>query len=267
MPTSLPVFYIITPSFNQGQFLTQCIESVLSQTKVKVHLGVFDGGSSDGSVDILKKYGNSIYWVSEKDRGQTHALNKGLEWIEKQEKKIDKEYFFAYLNSDDYYADSESLFAVANSFSQAPSNKWLVGDAQIVDSQGTEIQQPIRMYKRFFRNFIGAETLKFLNPFPQPSTFFRYEALKDIGKFNEKLSYTMDYEYWLRAYKKLGDPVFTSKIISCFRIHSLSKGGTLFTQQFQEEVAVAKAQGVTGWQLLLHEWHAKFTVATYQFLK
>ena len=260
-------FFIITPSYNQAEYLSKSIDSVLSQTKVKVKLAVFDGGSTDNSRQILQQYSKKIFWVSQKDKGQTDAINQGISWIQKQSKEKNVQYFFTYLNADDYYLNPEVLYEVAETFAVHPDKKWLVGDARIVNSQEKEIQHIVRMYKFFFRHGFQGKSLSILNPFPQPSTFFRLSAIEEIGLFNEKLRYTMDYEYWLRAYKKFGNPILLKKQLSAFRIHKLSKGGSSFKEQFQEEFQVAKDQGVSGFELDLHELHAWLTVAAYRFLK
>src|SRR6266700_4138610 len=107
-----PKISIVTPSFNQAQYLEQTICSVLDQRYPNLEYIIVDGGSSDGSVDVIRKYEKSLtYWVSEKDRGQTHAINKGLERASGS--------ILGYLNSDDYYLDG-ALHRVAEQFTKHP---------------------------------------------------------------------------------------------------------------------------------------------------
>jgi len=106
-----PLFSIIIPSFNQGHFIAQTIDSILNQSYKNVEILVIDGGSTDNTLDVLKSYNSRIFWLSEKDGGQTHAINKGLD--------LAKGEIIAYLNSDDYYLES-TLEKVANGFN---SNK------------------------------------------------------------------------------------------------------------------------------------------------
>lgn len=260
-------FFIITPSFNQASFLEQTITSVLSQTKVQVKYAVIDGGSTDGSVEILKKYSKHLYWVSEKDKGQTDAINKGIQWIQAQQKKKKIEYFFGYLNSDDYLLGEESLWQVAQQFHNFPQKKWLVGDAKIVNERGQEVQSLVKNYKMAMRRIFKGSALQVLNPIPQPATFLRDQVIQQLGIFDPQLRYTMDYEYWLRTYQQFGNPIFYQKQLAAFRIHQTSKGGSQFEKQFQEEVQVAQEHGVHGVTLSLHKIHAWLTVNAYHVLK
>ena len=266
---SQQVFFIVMPSFNQDRYLGEAIDSVLSQMNVDVFLRVVDGGSTDSSVEILKKYGKKISWISEKDKGQVDAINKGIKFFKdkiKQEKINPRNVIFAYLNSDDFYYKSTTFEAVAQQFASS-QYQWCVGDAVIVNEDGKEIQSVIRWYKRVLRNLFGSFLFDILNPIPQPATFLRWNALEKTGLFNTTLNYTMDYEYWLRIKKIFGLPIFLNTPIAAFRIHSDSKGVRKFAEQFKEEYEVAKQSGAGNIALLLHSFHSFFIVTIYKILK
>lgn len=264
--TDSPRFFIVTPSFNQGHFIEQTIASILDQLGVKVDLLVMDGGSTDSTLKVLKKYDKhpNLLWVSEKDQGQSDALNKGIKAIAKLNPKPTD--IFAFLNSDDYYLPN-SLLQVAQIFSQNPNAMWLVGDAVIVNERGQEIQPLIRAYKKFWRLFLSAHLLSILNPIPQPATFIRYSALIKTGLFNQNLRYTMDYEYWHRLFQAVGKPITTSTPLAAFRIHDQSKGGSQFEKQFAEELQVASQYTINSALLFLHKLHNQLINGVYSFIK
>ena len=261
---SKPTFYIVTPSFNQAHFIEETIIGVLKQKgNFALKYIVMDGKSKDNTIEILKKYEGKIKWVSEKDKGQADAINKG---IKKLFKTSDDDDIFAYINSDDFYTE-DAFKVVLDEFSKNKDKFWLVGDAVIVDEKGKEIQKLVRFYKRILRRWFSKNLLYVLNPIPQPSTFIKVSVLNKTGFFNEKLNYTMDYEYWLRLLQEYGNPVFTKKTLSSFRIHKTSKGGNQFINQFDEEINVAKYFTDNNALLFLHKLHNSLIVFIYKILK
>lgn len=258
------VFHIVIPSFNQGEFIGETLDSILSQSGVEKKIYVIDGGSTDGTVDLLKKYSEQIFWLSEKDRGQTDAINKGMGLVLKDaDLKSD---FFAYLNSDDYYLPG-AFEAVTSQFVGNPDQSWLVGDCRIVDENGVEIQHKIRAYKNFWRSFLSKSLLTVLNPIAQPAVFMRLRAIKDVGEFDQNLRYTMDYEYWLRLWQKFGAPINTDRELASFRIHGSSKGSTSFEDQFAEQLAVARRFSRSQVLLALQVLHNRLITSVYKLLK
>lgn len=262
-------FVIVTPSYNQKKFLQKTISSIADQKKVTVHHWVFDGGSNDGSKELLEKKGKNLFFVSEKDKGQSDALNKGVKklftWM-KKEKKNPKEIIFAYLNSDDYYLPG-ALSYVADTFEKRHNVRWVIGDCVIVDENNKEIHQIIRWYKKFWRNFFSLTLLSILNPIPQPAVFFRASEITKIGLFNEKLRYAMDFQYWFRTLKKSGKPFITAQPLAAFRIHSLSKGGSQFEKQFAEQYAVTKMYIDNTLSLVLQRCHNLLITGIYSLIK
>jgi glycosyltransferase involved in cell wall biosynthesis len=264
--SKLPKFHIVVPSFNQGQFIGQTLDSILDQPGFDINVYVFDGGSTDGTVDLLKTFGKKIFWVSAKDEGQTDAINKGLRKI-LSSGDIDLENdIFAYINSDDYYF-KYVFAAVALEFQNNPDENWLVGECAIVNADGNPFQKRVQDYKKFWRRFLSWNLLLILNPIPQPATFIRLKAVKATGEFSQNLRYTMDYEYWLRLWKKFGAPMQVDQVLSAFRIHGQSKGTTSFDKQFAEQLVVAKNMSQNPVSLILQKVHNKLITTVYKFLK
>ena len=178
---TLPKITVITPSYNQGHFITETIDSVLSQNYPNLEYIVMDGGSTDDTVDILKSYGKKFTWVSKKDKGQTDAINKG---IKKSTGDI-----ICYLNSDDVFLPN-TLNTVAEYFMQNPEAMWVTGDYFIIDADGNKIQSFVAEYKKWLRQNPSKQRLSIANYIIQPSTFWRKELTQEIG-LSTKISITV----------------------------------------------------------------------------
>lgn len=223
---SHPKITLITPSYNQGQYLEQTIDSVLSQNYPNLEYMVIDGGSQDNSVEIIKKYEKYLaFWVSEKDKGQSDAINKGLQRATGE--------VFNWLNSDDYY-EKNTLQIVAEAFQNAQTNV-LCGRSRIFfseNNQTSHYSSGTDIYKNNLAKTIGWARID------QPETFFRTSAIKQMGLLNPKFHYVMDKEWWIR-YLFLFGLDGTQKIddiLVNFRLHQNSK--TISQQEgFQEETS------------------------------
>ncbi|HEX7017939.1 MAG TPA: glycosyltransferase family 2 protein [Patescibacteria group bacterium] len=261
-------FCIVVPSYNQAQFISHTLSSLVSQKgDFSLSVLVRDGKSTDGTLEILKSYGSSIEWVSQPDDGQTDAINQGIAYFQQQSKKLRKRnLIFAYLNSDDYYLP-DALANVCQAFTNHPHQQWLVGDAVIVDESGQEIHKSIRFYKQLWRALLSWRTLLVLNPIPQPATFIRWTAVEKTGPFNVNLQYVMDYQYWLRLYQVCGRPLLLQQSLAAFRIHTQSKGGSQFIKQFTEEFHIAQKYTSNPILLTLHRLHSFLIVTAYKWLK
>jgi len=206
-----PKITIITPSFNQVQFIEQTIDSVLSQHYSHLEYIIIDGGSTDGSVDIIKKYEKHLkHWVSEPDRGQSHALNKGLAHATGD--------IVNWLNSDDYY-QSGALPFVAKYF-EDPSVNVLAARSNILENETVTRQSTgTDIYEGNLAKTIGWARID------QPETFFRSIAYQEIGLINERLHFAMDREWWMRYLFGFGlsGIVKVNDAIVNFRLHHNSK--------------------------------------------
>jgi glycosyltransferase involved in cell wall biosynthesis len=217
----LPTISVITPSFNQGKFLEETILSVIGQEgEFYLDYTIVDGGSTDSSVDIIRKYDTLIRegrypircrdiryrWVSEKDAGQAHAINKGFEMADGT--------ILAWLNSDDVYLD-RTLKKVVDTFEQNTGPDVVYGKAHFIDSAGGIIGKyptgpfTYRMMAAF--NYVC-----------QPSVFFRKEVLDKTGPLNQELKFVMDYDLWIRMAVHFNF-TYLPEFLSSYRLHEESK--------------------------------------------
>ena len=212
---------IITPSFNQGQFLAETIESVITQAgDFVIDYIIVDGGSTDNSVDIIKQYdallkkgawplacrGITCRWISEKDQGQTDALAKGFRMAEGE--------IYAWLNSDDTYQPG-ALQTVIDYFSNYPETGLLYGDARYCDESGSIIS-------RYRTEAFDFDKLAWFNFICQPSTFFRKDVFTATGGLDVTLHFAMDYDLWIRIGTQFPCR-YLPEFLSTYRLHETSK--------------------------------------------
>lgn len=177
---------VVTPSFNQARFLGRTLESVSSQTGCgAIEHVVFDGGSTDGSVDVLRAHRPPVRWVSERDRGQTDAVNKGLRATSGE--------IIGWLNSDDVYYPG-AVAAVCDYFDTHP-------DCDVVYGQADHIDVDDRAFEPYPTEPWDFERLQEVCFICQPALFLRRRVVERHGPLKENLNYCMDYEYWLRLGK------------------------------------------------------------------
>ncbi|KJJ85266.1 glycosyl transferase family 2 [Candidatus Omnitrophus magneticus] len=191
---------IVTPSYNQGEFIEDTILSIRNQNYKNYEHIVMDGGSSDTTVEIFKKY-PEIKWTSAPDKGQTNAANKAI--------KASRGEIIGWINSDDLYC--EDIFQkVSKIFENDPSLSVIYGDYIWIDKDGNFI-------KKIREASFNVGRLCFSNFIAHPTVFLRKEVIDDLGLFREDLHFSMDYEYWIRIcksgkYKVKHVPIFLAKI-------------------------------------------------------
>lgn len=176
-------FTVVVPSYNQAEYLRATLDSILSESVGPTEVLVFDGGSTDASVDILRTYEDRISWVSRKDRGQTDAINQGLHQATGD--------VLAYLNSDDVYLPG-ALEHVARHFRDHPESQILYGRAHHLKADGSYLED----YPTEPWNWQRLQETCFIC---QPAVFWRRGVLERHGVFDPELHYAMDYEYWFRV--------------------------------------------------------------------
>jgi len=251
-----PSIGIITPSYNQGAFISETIDSVLGQDYPGVVYRVIDGGSTDGTLAVLRSYGSRVDWVSEPDEGQASAINKGMRGLSTD--------IVAFINSDDAYLPG-ALSTVAAYFADHPDAVWLTGDHFLIDARGKHIRSYESAYKRMLRRRPTLARLAMANYIVQPSTFWRKTLLDEIGFFDESLRYCFDYDFWMRALQR--HPLHVvGRPLSLFRVHGASKGGSEFGRQFAEEHVVLKRYVSHKSTLALHRIHASLIVFAYRLM-
>lgn len=249
---SNPKISVVTPSFNQGKFIEETILSVLDQNYPNLDFWVIDGKSTDNTVSILRKYSGKLSWISEKDNNQTHAINKGL--------KRSKGEIVCYLNSDDIL-EKGALGKVAKYFGEHKNIFWVTGKCRVINETGEGVRSLITLYKYIWlKLFRSHEALINVNYVSQPATFWRREIFSDVGFFNEKLNFTMDYDYWLRI-SKIYPLGFIDDYLASFRIHDQSKSSRNVKSAFDEDYLTAVRHNKAS--LPFHHLHNRLTVFIY----
>jgi GT2 family glycosyltransferase len=212
--TLLPRVSVVTPSFNQAPFLEETIQSVLSQDYPNIEYIIMDGGSTDGSVDIVKRYASRLsYWVSEPDGGQPDALRKGFARASGE--------VLAWLNSDDVYFPGAVSLAVA-AFRDSPSVGVVSGGCRIMTSTGNRLRDIPARHVSLLDQLWG-------NDIRQPSTFFLRTAYSAVGGLDETFHYSMDYDLWLKLLT-ITELRTVPELLASFRLHGSSK--TVAQQSF-----------------------------------
>ena len=220
----LPLISIVIPSFNQGKYIEQTIVSIIEQSYKKVEIIIIDAASTDETVAVIKKYEQYIsYWVSEPDRGQSHAINKGLE-------KCTGE-VFNWINSDDYL-EPGALQNIANLFGENNDVQVVCGFTRCFFDEDNSTSHEYSMGVKP----TVAETISLVE-MNQPGSFYRTNIVKEFGGVNESLRYVFDDELWFRFLCKYGieNICVTDKRFAHFRLHGSSKsvgeGFTLFGKE------------------------------------
>jgi glycosyltransferase involved in cell wall biosynthesis len=228
---SLPSISIVTPSYNQGKFIEETIRSILLQGYPNLEYIIIDGGSSDNTIEIIKKYEPWLkYWVSEPDRGQSHAINKGFEHANGD--------LFAWLNSDDYYFPN-ALYKLIELRIKHPSAVAWVGACRDVDIKGNRLKKrsPRVGSKKDFGNWSKSAWI------PQPSCLFDAKTFFDAGKLDETLHFVMDVDLWMRMAER-GIFVSFDELISYARMYPSIKTRRNIPMQQAEHILVNFKQGL-----------------------
>ncbi len=206
--SNLPKVSIITPSFNQAQFLEASIRSVLEQDYPNLEYIIVDGGSQDNSLEIIKKYQDRLaWWVSEKDKGHADALNKGFSHATGD--------ILAWLNSDDIYFPNAVSEAVSVLTSR-PDVGMVYGDADLIDDSGATVGQfgsKQTSYRQMLRGSVHI---------PQATTFFRADVWRRVGPLDLSLFFSFDYDLWVKI-AKVSNVLYVPKRWAQFRIHEAGK--------------------------------------------
>lgn len=249
----LPTITVVTPSYNQGEFLERTILSVLSQGYPNLEYVVIDGGSSDNSVEVIKKYeAHLAYWVSEPDRGQAHAINKGFA------KSMGE--ILAWLNSDDTY-EPDVLRMVGSYFNDHPDVDVVYGDANLTDMQD-QVILPINGIPFNANAFIYSGF-----NIHQVSTFWRRELFFQAGTLDEALYFCMDGELFSRFIKRGALFHYLPISVGNLRLHSASK--TVSNTELSSKETIAFQERLFGIRedtLSYRFWHYVYRLWRFWFL-
>jgi glycosyltransferase involved in cell wall biosynthesis len=237
--TKFPKISIITPSFNQGQFIEETILSIINQDYPNLEYIIYDGGSTDNTVEIIKKYSDKIaFWVSEKDAGQTNAINKGfrkatgsiLNWI----------------NSDDQLLPG-TLQTIARYFNENPEAIMVHGRIEYFGETQQYFSRNISR-KNLLTRYVSHICM------PQPACFFRKQLLDQQGLLDEKLHFSMDTDLYVRAGLHY-NIVQVENVLARFRLHAASKSVSNFNKNFLSDNAIvfSRVLATLGYQEQINE--------------
>lgn len=208
MSEAAPLVSIVTPSYNQAPFLESTMESVFAQDYPNIEYIVVDGGSTDGSLDIIKKHASRlVWWTSARDRGQTDAINKGMAHATGK--------LLAWLNSDDTYIPG-AVSAAVRCFGESPEAGLIYGDANYIDDAGHVTGRfPAAQtdYRRLRQGYVHI---------PQQAAFFRGDLWRELGPLDPSFYFAMDYDLWVRIAEK-SELRYVRETWANFRLHAGGK--------------------------------------------
>ena len=224
----LPLFSIVTPSYNQGQYIRATIESVLTQDYPNIEYWMIDGGSTDETLSILQEYEHDprFHWLSEKDHGQSDAINKGLARCRGQ--------LFVWLNSDDLLAEG-ALRHVASAARTLNAPAIIYGLGRLIDQAGNDLgycsNQSSNMTLEKLLRFVKYHLV-------QPATFAPTDCVREVGGLNPALHFGMDLDLWIRLAERI--PItFVPHDIALCRLHPAAKTVALATRFIDDVAAIS----------------------------
>lgn len=237
---------IMTPSYNQAQFLEQTIRSVLDQDYQDIEYIIIDGKSTDGSLEIIQKYADRLaWWVSEPDRGQTDALNKGFSHATGE--------LLAWINSDDTY--TPGAIGEAVKFFEAHQNAALIyGDANYINEAGQVVGRfpaAATDYRLLRRGYVHI---------PQQASFFRADLWRQVGPLDPSFFFAMDYDLWVRLAAR-APLIYHPRVWANFRLHGDSKTLAANDRCWPEMIRVHRRDGGSWFSFIVAKYIVRTIVA------
>jgi glycosyltransferase involved in cell wall biosynthesis len=253
---NLPKISVVVPVLNKVDFVRKTLDSIFSQNYPNLEVLVEDGGSADGTLEIIREYQERFSGImklkSGPDRGQLEAINQGMA---RASGKI-----LAYLNADDIYLPG-ALAAVAEVWTLYPETLWTAGRGRVIDIDGKEIAKGVILYKNLLLNFNRYGYLLLTNYLMQPSVFISRRAYETFGPFSGTNDFVTEYELWLKLGRRQM-PYIIKKTISEFRIEPESKTKKLFRRLLGADEKIVRKYS-RSWSVLfghkLHNW-ARFFI-------
>jgi len=240
---------IVTPSYNQVRYLEATIQSVLCQEGVDFEYIIIDGGSDDGSVELIEKHSRHLaYWVSEKDHGQTDAINKGF--------AIAKGDILAWLNSDDTY-EPGALRQAVDYMTKHPEVGMVYGDCSYIDQDGKVIgcfPAAQTDYQRLRQGYVHI---------PQQASFFRADLWRKVGPLDPKFFFAMDYDLWVRLARISRLVYLPGRYWANFRLHGDAKTLTADDRCWPEMLKVHYRDGGSFFSPIVAKYYIRKLVAPY----
>ena len=243
----LPLISIVTPSFNQVLYLEKTIRSVLGQDYPRIEYIIVDGGSKDGSVDIIKKYADKLaWWISETDEGQTDAINKGFRRATGQ--------ILAWLNSDDTY-EPGAVSAAVNYLQAYPDVGMVYADCNFIDGQDRVIGKFGAVqtdYKRLRQGYVHI---------PQQTMFFRADLWREVGPLDPSFYFAMDYDLWVRIASRAEIKYLQGQTFANFRIHTSGKTIAADDRCWPEMLRVHYRDGGSFFSVIVAKYYIRKLIA------
>jgi glycosyltransferase involved in cell wall biosynthesis len=239
---SQPLVSIVTPSYNQAKYLEETINSVLAQSYSNLEYIVVDGGSQDGSVDIIERYQDQIsWWCSETDQGQTDAINKGFSHANGE--------ILAWLNSDDTY-EPGAISSCVDFFLTHPNVGMVYGDANFIDSEGKVIGRFNAKQTSYKRLRSGSVYI------PQQAAFWRENLWQQVGPLDPYLYFAMDYDLWLRL-ARITEIRYTHQLWANFRLHDETKTISEDDRCWPEMLQIHKRDGEKWFSMIYARYYLR----------
>jgi glycosyltransferase involved in cell wall biosynthesis len=225
----LPRVSIVTPSYNQARYLEETMLSVLDQGYPNLEYIVMDGGSTDGSVDIIRRHRERLaYWVSERDGGQCDALNRGFARATGE--------ILAWLNSDDTY-EPGAINAVAESLQRDPGTRLVYGEGWYVDDAGVRIRPCKFVSKEFRGNYLVNR-----DPILQQAAFWTQDLWEEVGPLDESLHWVFDWDWFIRAHQRTAFH-YIPRFLANYRVHAQAKTRSKDIRRRMEQAWITRTYG------------------------
>lgn len=244
--TDLPLVSIVTPSFNQARYIEATIQSVLAQDYPRIEYIIIDGGSTDGTVEIIKNYeGRLASWVSEPDEGQTDAINKGFARA--------KGDILAWINSDDTY-EPEAVAAAVRYLEGHPDVGLVYGDCSFINESGGVIgkfnaaQTDLPLLRRGYVHI------------PQQASFFRADLWRQVGPLDTSFYFAMDYDLWTRLAAR-SDIKYVPQTWANFRLHTSGKTIVADDRCWPEMIRVHYRDGGSFFSTIVAKYYIRKLIA------
>jgi glycosyltransferase involved in cell wall biosynthesis len=246
MTSDLPLVSIVTPSFNQARYIEATMQSVFAQDYPRIEYMVVDGGSNDGTVDLIKKHEDKIaWWVSEKDKGQTDAINRGFERANGE--------ILAWLNSDDTY-EQGAVSAAVKFLQEHPEVGLVYGDCNFINEEGRVIgrfnsaQTDHRLLRRGYVHI------------PQQTAFFRAGLWRQVGPLDPSFYFAMDYDLWTRIAAR-SEIKYVPQTWANFRLHTSGKTIAADDRCWPEMIRVHYRDGGSFFSTIVAKYYIRRLIA------